>query len=232
MKIPVVSEPMFPKRDVNQSPPALLKAQVNRFNDKLESLPAGSDDKKAELLLEMANTLIDLKDTDQAWVASKHAAEIYIQSKNWDAAAHALDTAYRCNLSGSIGALGQAIWLAVTFPIDIELTVGLLNNIVEETPDDYDAAALAATTAVYLVDLRANDEEYDNLSFFAGHILGQVARRHSGVVAQDAFDSWMKRLHLENPEDFLPRLRNVINVLVQDDWWFNIDEIQSELPED
>ena len=50
------------------------------------------------------------------------------------------------------------------------------------------------------------------------------------MEGQEAFDLWMDRLELKEPEKFLIRLRNVVDVLVQDDWWFNREALQAELP--
>ena len=106
----------------------------------------------------------------------------------------------------------------------------LLTHIVEETPDDADGAAVAATTALFLADLRAEGTQRENLMFFANQILGQVARRHGGVDSQEAFDYWMEKLELNQPEKFLVRLRNVVDVLVQDDWWFDREALRERLP--
>ena len=57
-----------------------------------------------------------------------------------------------------------------------------------------------------------------------------MARRHSAVEKQLEFEAWMKRLELDQPEKFLIRLRNVVDVLVQDDWWIDRDAIHAELP--
>ena len=136
---------------------------------------------------------------------------------------------FEAEQEGSLSALGQGIWLAVTFPVDPELSATLLHHVVDETPDDADGAAVAATTAMFLIDLRAEGRQKDNLSFFAGQILGNVARRHSQVENQQQFDQWMERLELKEPDKFLPRLRNVVDVLVQDDWWFDREALQAQL---
>ena len=102
-------------------------------------------------------------------------------------------------------ALGHGVWLAVTFPVDPELSVALLQDIIEETPDDSDGAAVAAATAAYVVNLRSEGKEYESLSFFANQMLGTVARRHSGIEDQQAFDLWIERLELHDPACFLPQ---------------------------
>jgi hypothetical protein len=42
----------------------------------------------------------------------------------------------------------------------------------------------------------------------------------------------VRRLELDEPDKFLVRLRNVVDVLVQDDWWIDRDAIQSRLTTD
>jgi hypothetical protein len=123
------------------------------------------------------------------------------------------------------------VWLAVTFPINPEITVEMLRLIVDETPDDADGAAVAAATAHYIADLRAEDgKRRENLLFYAGQMLSNVARRHSQVDSQADFEAWMKRLELDDPERFLVRLRNVVDVLVQDEWWIDRDRLREHLP--
>jgi hypothetical protein len=102
--------------------------------------------------------------------------------------------------------------------------------VIDETPDDADGAAVAATTALFIADVRARDRQRDDLMFFATQMLGMVARRHSGVDTPEQLEHWMERLELKEPEKFLVRLRNVVDVLVQDDWWFDRRALQDRLP--
>jgi hypothetical protein len=39
-------------------------------------------------------------------------------------------------------------------------------------------------------------------------------------------------MELSNPALFLPRLRNIVDVLVQDEWWFDREALQAALPVD
>jgi len=138
---------------------------------------------------------------------------------------------YESGQDDSLIALGHGLWLGVTFPIDPELSVILLSHVVEDTPDDSDGAAVAAATACFIADIRAAEGvDKERLSFFAQQLLGQVARRHSGVESQQQFDLWVERLELNEPDKFLVRLRNVVDVLVQDQWWFDREALQEQIP--
>lgn len=186
--------------------------------------------KLADLQLQQARTLVSLSRSEEAWQLARDAFDTFIQDENFEAAADCCDVLFRAEQPESLSALGQGIWLAVTYPIDIELAIELLSHVVEETPDEADGAAVAATTALFLADIRAEGSQRDNLTFFASQQLADVARRHSDVNSQEAFDLWRDRLELREPDKFLVRLRNVVDVLVQDDWWFDRDALQSKLP--
>ena len=49
---------------------------------------------------------------------------------------------------------------------------------------------------------------------------------HGGIGDQASFETWVQRLELDDPDRFLPRLRNVVDVLVQDHWWFDRDALR------
>ncbi|MFP4245552.1 MAG: hypothetical protein ACLFQ1_00065 [Halochromatium sp.] len=184
----------------------------------------------AELQLQQARALVGLGRGADAWPLGRAAFDVLMEAEAFESAADCCDVLFRAEQDQSLSALGQGIWLAVTYPMDVELAIELLSHVVEETPDEADGAAVAATTALFLADVRAAGAQRENLTFFATQILADVARRHSGVESQEAFDLWRDRLELREPEKFLVRLRNVVDVLVQDEWWFDRDALQHKLP--
>ena len=81
-----------------------------------------------------------------------------------------------------------------------------------------------------VADLRARDPQREHLLLYANQVLATVARRHSGVDGQQTFNKWIEDMELNDPALFLPRLRNVVDVLVQDDWWLDREALQAALP--
>ena len=133
----------------------LLENHVHDLRQKLIELPAGSDAQdRAVLLLELGRSLVRLNQMQDAWDAGKEAFETYIQREAWEGAIQALEIMFLSDQPDSLPALGQAIWLAVTYPVDPELTVAMLQHVVDETPPDSDGAAVAAAAAHYVADLR------------------------------------------------------------------------------
>jgi len=122
----------------------------------------------------------------------------------------------------------MGVWLAVSFSVDPELTMALLIHIVDETPNNSDGAALAAITARYVIDLRADDENHESHSFLANNLIAHVAKRHSNVNDQADLDTWMDKLELRDPQIFLSRLGKVVDIIVGDTWWFDRDELRKK----
>ena len=87
--------------------------------------------------------------------------------------------------------------VGVTFPIDPDLSVAMLQHLIDESPDRSDGAAVAAATAGYLVELRAQGKQKEELQFFTRQMLGQVA----GITARwknrrysiSGWSAWVER---------------------------------------
>ncbi|HZW24044.1 MAG TPA: hypothetical protein VFF26_01040 [Gallionella sp.] len=205
----------------------LTKLLVGKLQE-LRELADASPLAQARLQLDVAELLVALERNPEAWTLAREAFAAALAQDAWKDAVEACDVLYQCEQEGSAAALGMGVWLAVSFPVDPELTLAMLMHIVEETPDHADGAALAAVAARYVIDLRADDAQHENLGLFANHLIAQVAARHSNVRDQAALDRWMDRLELRDPQVFLPRLGKVVEVIVGDNWWFDRDELRKK----
>ncbi len=219
--------------DIKQ-PVEIVKQKIIELQQQLASLGFGAE-QRGELLLELGYEYLKLEQEDEnaeAWRIGRQAFNLFASLENWENAVQACDVMFKANQPESLVALGNAVWLAVTFPIDPELSIMVLEHIVEETPPESDGAAVAAATAHYITDLRVEDEKRrENLLFFTNQLLAKVARRHGEVETQAQFDAWLKKLELHDPEKFLNRLGQVLNIMVQDDWWVDRDALRESLPE-
>jgi hypothetical protein len=183
---------------------------------------------RARIQLDVAEILVALERKPEAWALARGAFATALEHEAWPDAVEACDVLYQCEQPESIAVLGMGVWLAVSFPVDPELTLALLLHIVDETPWNSDGAAFAAVAARYVIDLRAEDAKHESLTFLANNLIGHVAERHSNVRNQAALDSWMNRLELRDPQIFLPRLGLMLNTIVGDAWWFDRDELRNK----
>ncbi|MEW8586602.1 MAG: hypothetical protein AB2531_12635 [Candidatus Thiodiazotropha sp.] len=209
----------------------LLQAKLQEKREALASLAADApEERRLELELESAYILLDLDRQQEAWEIGKAMLDRALDQALWLRAVEACDILYQSEQADAIKALAHGIWLGVTFPIDPELSVAMLQHLIDETPDNSDGAAVAAVTACYVVDVRAEGAQREDLKFFTNQLLGQVARRHSQVEEQEIFDFWIERMELDDPGKFLPRLAKVLEVIVDDDWWFDRDALRAQIP--
>jgi hypothetical protein len=208
-----------------------LKQQLAEKLQQLNVLARTDFLPRARLQLDIAEILNALERKPEAWEIAREAFAISMQQESWQDAVEACNVLYQAGQADSVAVLGMGIWLAVTFPVAPELTVALLIHVIEATPDDSDAAAVAAIVARYVVDLRADDEQHESHSFLADNLLAMVAKRHSNVQNQDEMNRWLDRLQLRDPQLFLPRLAAELEVMVGDKWWFERDVLRGKLPE-
>jgi len=199
--------------------------------EKLRALTGADPLQRARLQLDIAEILNALERKKEAWDIGREAFVTAMQQESWQDAVEACDVLFQAGQEDSLAVLGMGIWLAVTFPVDSELTVAMLIHVVDETPNDSDGAAVAAITARYVVDLRADDDKHESQCFLVDNLIAMVAKRHSNVQDQESMDRWLDRLQLRDPQVFLPRLGKVVDALVGGKWWFDRDELRSRLPD-
>jgi hypothetical protein len=185
----------------------------------------------AKLRLDEGELLNALERGEEAWKIVRPIFDLFSESGEWELAAEACDVLSQTEHDDALVALANGIWLAVTFPVDPQISVSLLQYVIDDTPDDSDGAAVAAAVAKYVIDMRAEEDTHNDLSFFATQMMGEVARRHSNVENQQDFDRWTKKLELDDPEKFLVRMRNVLDVMAQDNWWVDRAALRDALPQ-
>lgn len=185
---------------------------------------------KAKLQLDIAECHLGLDQPQQAHDWAEKSFTALIEHDEWQLAVDACDIIYNSNQDDALVALGNGIWLAVTFPIDANLSVQILHHIVDETPEDSDGAAVAAMLAHYLAETRANEKDHKNLTFLTNQIIAQVAKRHRGIEDSATIQTWIKMYELDEIEKLLPKMALILDTIVEDNWWYDRDQIRARLP--
>ncbi len=219
-------------KTLGQPSPQTLEDQLKLFQQHLAELPeTASELDKNRIILDIAETHLALEHKEEAWKLARAAFNVFLQLEAWQEAVEACNVLYQADQPASISALGQGVWLAVSFPIAADTSVAMLTHIVDETPNDSDGAGVAAMAACYITDLRAEDDRHESLSFLARNLLGQVAHRHSNINSQEQLDIWIDKLELRDPQVFLPRLSMMLNIMVGEEWWFDREELRQKMPD-
>ena len=209
---------------------AWLENQLIKFQQQLRNLsPQASNVERAKIELEMAEVFIGLSKVDDAWQGARPLLELFIAEAEFESAVRTCRVLYQADHEESIIALGQGCWLAVTYPINPTLSVEMLHNIVDETPDNSDGAAVAAMAAQYIADMRG-DEHRENLMFLTTQIIAKVAKRHRNIEGEEMIKTWIEILELNDTDQLFERLAKIIDAITADNWWFDRDELRSQLP--
>lgn len=196
----------------------------NELSDQCDPL------EKAKLELDMAECYLGLDQKQEAHQFAHSSLNIFKEHKQWNSVIDACDIIYNCEDKDAIIALGNGIWLAMTFPVDPNITVNLLHHIIDETPDDSDGAAVAAMLAHYIAETRSEEQERANLTFLTTQIIGKVAERHRGIKDQATLNTWIEMYELNDFDKLLEKLAIILDAITANQWWYDKDEIRAELP--
>ncbi len=208
-----------------------FERELAELTQRLAVLPlGGSLVERGALMLEMAALEVELGHKEDAWLRAREAFDYYVAAQGWEEAVRACDVLFRADQLHSNVALGHGIWLGVTYPIDPDWTVALLQHLVEETPPDSNVAPIAAAAAHYVATLRGQGETGQRLQDYTQQLLTLVAGRQRGVQNQGEFEAWLLGQELDDPSRFLPRLGEAVDNLVQGQWWIDRDALRRALP--
>ncbi|AYQ57811.1 hypothetical protein BTHERMOSOX_1253 [Bathymodiolus thermophilus thioautotrophic gill symbiont] len=205
-----------------------LQARLAYFEAQLAGLSENAPtEDRIKNLLEIGRIQVERYKGADAWEKAFTAFTLAQDDELWELAVEACDVMFLSEGPDALVALGHALWLGITFPIDPEITVAMLQHLVEESPEEADTRAVAATVAHYITSMRCGEE--DDLTFFTSQMLASVADKHSHVTDQSTFDLWRRTLELDKPDVFLKKLSGAIDQLVEGKWWIDKDKIRTKL---
>jgi hypothetical protein len=205
-----------------------LTSRLEYFEAELAKMNEGAPvEERIKNLLEIGRIQVERYKGADAWEKAFTAFSLAQEDELWELAVEACDVMFLSEGPDALVALGHALWLGITFPIDPEITVAMLQHLLEESPEEADTRAVAATAAHYVTSMRCGPD--DDLTFFTSQMLASVADKHSHVTDQTTFDMWHRTLQLDKPEVFLKKLSGAIDQLVEDKWWVDRDAIRAKL---
>lgn len=212
----------------NQDTEALLRSHQAALANLADSAP---ELERYNIKLDIASAQLALEQKTEAWNEARACFDFFVAHSEWQKAVEACDVMFQCESDDSIIALANGLWLAVTFPINPGTTIAMLQHVIDETPDNSDGAAVAAITAHYIADIRAEGEKSESLKFLATQMIADVAKRHSQVDDQEMLEFWIERLELKDPAIFLPKLAKVLDIIANDQWWYDRDQLRKQIPD-
>jgi hypothetical protein len=205
-----------------------LKSRLEYYQKQLNTLSDSStSEDRIKILLEIGRIQAERFQGADAWEKGFSAFVLASDGGLWELAVEACDVLFLSEGPDSLVALGHGLWLGVTFPIDPEITIAMLQHLVEESPEEADTRAVASAVAHYITTMRCDED--DDLSHFTSQMMASVADKHSHITDQSTFDVWCRTLELDKPDKFLKKLSGAIDQLVDGKWWIDRDQIRDKL---
>ncbi len=218
--------------DLSDSRPS-LKALLKEQQQQLAALPPDADplDARPRCSSTWPRPCSGCSSTRRAGNWHAESFDVFVAAEAWQDAIETCDVLFQCEQPESLAALGNGVWLAITYPVPAALTVAMLQHIVDETPDESDGGAVAAMTAHYIAGLRTEGEEHDSLTFFTNQMVAGVAKRHRGIDNDpEMIRMWTEILGLNDVPELLSRLAVMLDAIVGDNWWIDRDALRARLP--
>ena len=160
---------------------------------------------------------------------AREALDAALRLARWEDAALACRIMYLSEQPQAVAALGHGIWLAIACPVAPELSLQLLQDLVEETPAASDGAAVAAMLGYFLMEQRAEGSERERLVFLARQLVGQAAERHRGITDEEAIGIWVQMHELDDVDVLLERMGRMLEAVVPE-WWFDREAVRARFP--
>ncbi|NGZ27963.1 MAG: hypothetical protein G8345_13870 [Magnetococcales bacterium] len=129
-------------------------------------------------------------------------------------------------------AMAQAAWLVLKIQAPVtQVTLIFYNLLVSLTPK-HRAGPAIASLANLMSRHRTPDHPDRELAINqAGQMLHYVATTLD-LDDQDAFQAFVEREHLNDPDHFLPLVMETLDAMIRGDWWFDHHLVQEELERD
>lgn len=204
--------------------------QQRRLELEAELRRSGLDDAgRLERQLELSGILLDLGELAEAFELGREALDAGLRLARWEDAALACRAMYLSEQPQAVAALGHGVWLAVACPVAPELSLQMLQDLVDEMPPTSDGAPVAAMLGYFLMEQRAAGSERERLVFLARQLVGQVAERHRGITDEEAIGIWVQMHELDDADVLLERMARMLDAIVPE-WWFDREAVRARFP--
>ena len=132
-----IDEVMFGNKTLASRSDMSLEDQLKLHQQHVAELPDDASPlDRARTRLDVAELLLALERKDEAWAEARDILDTFLDNEAWQEAVETYNVLFQCEQPASLSALGQGVWLAVTFPIMPQTSIAVLNHIIDETPSD------------------------------------------------------------------------------------------------
>jgi hypothetical protein len=174
-----------------------------------------------------------IRTPEEDWAINRNALMMYGRARDWGEALKVLTyLSTRENHPDVHKALAQRAWLAVKTETPVlDTTLALFTLLVYLGPEHVAAPSMAGV-AHLLAQHRTPEHPDSPLANAQSQQMLKYVAEHHGVEDAGDFERWVDDHKLEDPDHFIPTMMNALEKIIDDDWWFDHQAVQTELESD
>ncbi|MBF0368752.1 MAG: hypothetical protein HQL52_04765 [Magnetococcales bacterium] len=170
------------------------------------------------------------RDREEDWQINLNAVVQASRGGDWPAALKALTYLSTKEWHPDANkALAQRIWLTLKSDASISEVVLALNLAFVRFSPLHERAGLVAALANFMAARRGVGEADGELAQMQAMGMVKALREARNLSDEPAFIAWMQENRLEDPDYFIPEAMEMLETMVDGQWWLNREKLQQEM---
>ncbi|MFN6460943.1 MAG: tetratricopeptide repeat protein [Nostoc sp. DedVER02] len=180
---------------------------------------------KATTLNNMAQVIAQQGDIPKAIALYEQVVSTLAQISAYGNLVTALSNLSLTDESNGLVYLAQAVWLTLRIQAPLGQTIRLIRGLYNRVRQGDELKAVLGATARFFCNYRG--EGHPQLEELQEHSFKMIAgaANAQGIETQEAFGAWFTQQKLNDPEYFLPRLKQRLEEIVGDGWLFDRSQV-------
>ncbi len=126
-------------------------------------------------------------------------------------------------------AFAQQVWVALKADISTAEVVETLKEWVIMLGPSHELSGAIAVLAYQIAGKRSEHTPDNGFSMVQAQQLLNLVCQAAGVEREEGFNQWVAANSLDDPDAYLPRIMEGLEMMVLGDWWFDRDALQLDL---
>ncbi|NGZ06702.1 MAG: hypothetical protein G8237_10130 [Magnetococcales bacterium] len=126
-------------------------------------------------------------------------------------------------------ALAQRIWVGLKTEAPAIEVVQALFHLLNTLGPRHELAPAICALAHLLAKHRTPDHEDRDLAIGQSQQMFSLVCDTLKVIGEEAFQIWVKAMHLDDPDHYIPTILKGLEMMVGDEWWIDRDQLQRSL---
>ncbi|MBF0449038.1 MAG: hypothetical protein HQL67_12645 [Magnetococcales bacterium] len=170
------------------------------------------------------------KNPEEEWKLNKAAITRFASDRNWPEVLKLLTfLSTKRNNNEVYKVLAMRVWVCLKSDTPVtEVVLGLFQLLNTLSPK-HEMAGHIAALANLMARNRTPDHEDRELAIGQAQQMLSMVCEFQGISGEEEFDKWIEENQFNDPNHYVPVVMDALDMMVGEDWWFDRDDLQSEM---